>query len=215
MKITIFGANGRIGRAIVLEALDRGHIVTAAVRSPWKVNDQHARLSIVEAHIDDTASVENAVKGHDAVVNSVGGLGHDNPRISIECMEPLITGLRNAHVSRLLVVGTAGTLEVPGGGIRKDQPDFPDLLKKEAQAQSEVLTYLRRLSPEDLAWTYFSPPALIEPGSRTGRIRLGRDQLLFDDRGRSFISNEDFAMAVIDELEQPRHVGLRFTAISV
>ena len=214
MRIAVFGANGRIGRAIVVEALQRGHDVTAAVRSPAKMQDTHPRLRVVEAHIDDPSSVEAEVRDHDAVVDSVGGLGHDNPRISIECMEPLTLGLRRAGVKRLLVVGTAGTLQVPEGGMRKDQADFPEELKVEAQAQTEVLEYLRRLPNGLLKWTYFSPPALIEPGERTGRLKIGKDRLLFDDNGRSFISNEDFAAATIDELEAPRHVESRFTAIS-
>ena len=210
----MFGANGRIGRAILVEALQRGHEVTAAVHSPAKIRGTHVRLKVVNAHIDNAASVEVAVRGHDAVVDAVGGLGHDNPRISIECMEPLTLGLHKAGVERLLVVGTAGTLEVPQGGMRKDQPDFPEELKVEAQAQAEVLDYLRQLSPRVLKWTYCSPPALIEPGERTGRIKLGKDQLLFDEKGRSFISDEDFAVATINELEEPRHIGSRFTAVS-
>lgn len=188
--------------------------MTAAVRSPEKVSSTHARLSVVKAYIDDASSVEAAVRRHDAVVNSVGGLGHDNPRISIECMEPLTAGLRAARVERLIVVGTAGTLEVTEGGMRKDQPNFPVELKGEAQAQAEVLDFLFRIPTEELQWTYFSPPALIEAGERTGRVRRGQGQVLFDSQGRSYISNEDFAIATIEELEQPQHIGSRFTAIS-
>lgn len=214
MRVVVFGANGRIGSAIVKEATGRGHAVTAAVRSPDKIDFTHPRLSTSEAYIDDAASVQIAVRGHNAVVNSVGGLGHENPRISIQCMKPLVEGLRAAGVQRLIVVGTAGTLEVPGGGLRKDQPDFPAELRVEAQAQAEVLEFLRGIPPGELKWTYISPPALIEAGERTGRIRLGRDQLLFDSEGKSYISNEDFAIATLEELEQPQHIGLRFTAIS-
>lgn len=213
MKIVVFGANGAIGKTIVHEALSRGHEVTAAVRSPEKV-DPREGLNVVAARIDDQADVEAAVAGHDAVVDSVGGLGHDNTRISIECMKPLTTGLKKTGVERLLVVGTAGTLEVSPGQMRKDQEDFPDFLKGEAQAQVEVQQFLKGLPEEYLEWTYFSPPALIEAGVRSGEVELGLDQLPTNSAGKSYISNEDFAMATIDELEQPRHVRRRFTAVS-
>jgi putative NADH-flavin reductase len=214
MRIVVFGANGTIGSVIVDEALERGHDVTAAVRSPEKVQAKHPNLRVVGARIDDAASVAAAVEGHDAVVDSVGGLGHDNPRISIECMGPLTEGMARAGVRRLLVVGTAGTLEVEPGLMRKDQPSFPDFLMGEATAQVEVQQFLKALSREALDWTYFSPPALIEAGERTGKLTLGRDQLLYNSKGESFISNEDFAIATLDELENPQHLHSRFTAVS-
>jgi putative NADH-flavin reductase len=214
MNIAVFGASGSIGRVIVDEALERGHNVTAAVRSPHKVRRRHPRLRIVTAHIDDAASVARAVAGHDAVVDSIGGLGHENPRISIECMKPLTAGMRRAGVDRLLVVGTAGTLEVEPGAIRKDQPDFPEMLRGEAAAQADVLAFLRALPPGELLWTYFSPPALIEAGERTGKVKLGLDALPYNSAGRSYISTEDFALATLDELEHPAHLGRRFTAVS-
>lgn len=214
MRIAVFGANGRIGRVIVDEALRRGHDVTAAVRSPETVEQRHPSLRVVSARIDDADSVASAVEGHDAVVDCVGGLGHDNPRISIECMKPLTEGMARATVRRLLVVGTAGTLEVEPGLMRKDRPDFPDFLRGEAAAQVEVQDFLKALPKDRLDWTYFSPPALIEAGERTGNLTLGHDQLLHNSKGESYISNEDFAIATIDELEQPQHVHRRFTAVS-
>lgn len=214
LKLAIFGANGRIGSAVVREALQRGHMVTAAVRSVSSIQVRHHGLIVVEARISDALNVGVTVAGHDAVVDSIGGLGHDNPRISVECIRPLVSGMLDAGVDRLLVVGTAGTLRVPDGGMRKDQDDFPDRLRLEAQAHYEVLEYLRHGTPRQLRWTYFSPPALIEDGERTGNIRLGRDDLMFDESGRSFISTQDFALATLDELEAPNHVRVRFTAIS-
>jgi putative NADH-flavin reductase len=214
MRIAVFGANGRIGGVIVDEALSRGHELTAAVRSPHRVEQTHPNLRVVEARIDDAESVAAAIEGHDAVVDAVGGLGHDNPRISIECMQPLAEGMRRAGVRRLLVVGTAGTLEVEPGLMRKDQPNFPDFLKREATAQVEVQEFLKATPAEALDWTYFSPPALIEAGERTGKLTLGHDQLLYNSKGESYISNEDFAVATVDELEDPRHVCRRFTAVS-
>jgi putative NADH-flavin reductase len=214
MKIVVFGAGGQIGRVIVEEALNRGHAVTAAARSPEKVTQQHANLRVVAAQVDDADSVEAAVQAHDAVVDSVGGLGHENTRISIECMEPLTQGMKRAGVRRLLVVGTAGTLEVEPGLMRMDQPDFPEFLKAEAAAQLEVQRFLKALPPHALDWTYFSPPALIEAGERTGKLRFGLDRLLYNSAGESYVSNEDFAIATLDELERPQHIGRRFTAVS-
>jgi putative NADH-flavin reductase len=214
MRIVVFGANGRIGSVIVDEALSRGHSVTAAVRSPDRVEQRHPNLQVIRALIDDADSVAAAVKGHDAAVDSIGGLGHDNPRISIECMQPLTEGMKRGGVRRLLVVGTAGTLEVEPGLMRKDQPNFPDVLKGEAAAQVEVQRYLKALSEDELDWTYFSPPALIEAGERTGKLTLGLDRLLYNSNGESYISNEDFAVATVDELENPRHLRRRFTAVS-
>jgi putative NADH-flavin reductase len=214
MKIAVFGASGVIGQVIVQEALDRGHEVVAAVRSPEKVAQRHPSLAVVQAFVDDADSVEAAVRGVDAVIDSVGGLGHENTRISIELMPHLVEGMRRAGVRRLLVIGTAGTLEVEPGLMRKDQPDFPDFLKTEAQAQVEVQRFLKGLPADVVEWTYFSPPALIEAGERTGRITLGLDTLIYNAEGKSYISNEDFAIATIDELEQPQHIRRRFTAVS-
>jgi putative NADH-flavin reductase len=214
MKIVVFGASGKIGQVIVREALDRGHEVTAAVRDPQRIAQRHHRLRVRLAQIDDADSVAETVTGSDAVIDSVGGLGHANPRISIECAGPLIDGMRRAGVRRLLVVGTAGTLEVAPGQMRMAQPDFPDVLRGEAQAQLELQQFLRELPPDALEWTYFSPPALIEPGRRTGEITLGSDQLPRNAAGESYISNEDYAVAAIDELERPQHIRRRFTAVS-
>jgi uncharacterized protein len=214
MRIVVFGASGKIGQVIVREALGRGHEVTAAVRDPERMAQVHERLRVCVAQVDDVQSVRRTVAGHDAVVDSVGGLGHENPRISIDCAQSLVDGMRGAGVRRLLVVGTAGTLEVAPGQMRMAQPDFPDVLRGEAQAQLELQQFLRALPPDELDWTYFSPPALIEPGSRTGAVTLGTDQLPRNAAGESYISNEDYALAAIDELERPQHIGRRFTAVS-
>lgn len=215
MKIAVFGANGRIGRAIVSEALDRGHDVIAAQRSAAAASAAaRPRLSVVQAYIDNSDSVAAAVQGADAVVDSVSGLGHENPRISIECIDPLLNGMQTAGVRRLLVVGTAGTLYAAAGVMRMNMPDFPSQLAGEAQAHKEVQAALRSLPPTAAAWTYFSPPALIEDGKRTGSVIIGLDDLLFNEKGDSFISNQDYAIAAIDELEQPRFIRMRFTAVS-
>lgn len=213
-RLAVFGANGRIGSVIVEEALSRGHRVTAAVRRPHAIGIEHDLLEVVEAHIADTDSVAAAVADHDAVVSAVGGLGHDNPRIVIDSAPSLLGGMRAAGVRRLVVVGTAGTLLLSSGIERMSSPDFPQALLGEATSQKELQEYLRTVETSDIEWTYFAPPGLIEPGARTGDYTLGGDFLPFNSAGESYISNEDYAVALIDEIERPRHVGGRFTATS-
>jgi putative NADH-flavin reductase len=213
--ITIFGASGRIGTAVAREAADRGHVVVAAQRRiPDPRPTQHPDITYFRAFIDDPASVAAAVSGSDVVINAVSGLGHENPRISVDCLEPLIEGMLASGVRRLIQIGTAGTLHVAPGIMRMDSDDFPQVLSHEAQAHKELQVKLRSLAPDLISWTYCSPPALIDAGERTGSVILGLDDLLFNSRGESFISNEDYAMVLIDELEQPRFHRTRFTAVS-
>jgi putative NADH-flavin reductase len=216
MQIAVFGARGRIGREIVLEALLRGHSVRSVHRRPplEPVSDVPSPAeTVVEGNVADAGSVRESVQGAEAVVNAVNGLGHDNPGISSECVAPLLDGMAQAGLRRLLVVGTAGTLAVPGGR-RMDQPDFPVRLRAEAEAHAAALTALRAQDPAALDWTYFSPPAVIEPGQRSADVILGLDELMTNEDGASYISRQDYACALIDELESPRHLRTRFTAVS-
>lgn len=214
MDIIVFGANGNIGQIVVREALDRGHRVTAAVRSPYKMPRMGEALKTVQCDVADAASVAQAVKGHDAVVSSIGGFGHDNPRIAIDCAPAIVEGMTAAGVRRLAIVGTAGTLLGEDGAQRMDGANFPGFLRDEATSHRELQEYLRSLDTSAIAWTYFSPPVIIEPGERTGAYTLGADHLMVNDADESYISNEDYAVALLDELEEPKHVGRRFTAVS-
>jgi uncharacterized protein len=214
MDIAVFGANGNIGQVVVREALDRGHRVTAALRSPYKMPRMGGGLTTVRCDVADAGSVADAVRGHDAVVSSIGGFGHDNPRIAIECAPAIVEGMSAAGVRRLVIVGTAGTLLGEDGTQRMDGAGFPAFLRGEATSHRELQAYLRTLDPSAIAWTYFSPPVTIEPGERTGSYALGADHLMVNAAGESYISNEDYAVALLDELERPQHVGRRFTAVS-
>jgi hypothetical protein len=126
-----------------------------------------------------------------------------------DAVRALITGLGEASVKRLIVVGGAGSLEVAPGVQLVDTPSFPPGWMAIALAHRDVLPILKE---SDLDWTCFSPAALIEPGQRTGRFRLGGTRLVADDHGESRISVEDYAVALVDELENPRHVRQQFTA---
>jgi hypothetical protein len=208
MKIALIGATGMIGQRILAEALRRGHEVTAIVRDPSRVAEAPG-VHAVAADVTDPATVARVVAGADAVVNAQGP-GHDAPESVITVTRALIAGLRQAGVKRLLVVGGAGSLEVAHGVQLIDTPEFPTAWKGVAQAHRDALE-VYRAEAGDLDWSYLSPAALIQPGERTGKFRVGGDQLLTDAEGKSRIAAEDYAIAMLDELENPQHVRKRFT----
>ncbi len=213
MKIALLGASGRIGQRITLEALVRGHEVKALVRNPESFPIAHPRLAVAGVDIFDPASIAEAITGSDVVVNATGA-GRIDPRsFYINSTNALIEGVKRAGGNkRLIVVGGAGSLEVAPGVQLVDTPNFPNVARPTSKAQRETLDILRA---SDIDWTFFSPSALIAPGRRTGKYRLGTDQLLTNDEGESFISMEDYAFALLDEIEQPRFIRQRFTAVSL
>jgi putative NADH-flavin reductase len=200
MKIALIGATGNVGSKILAELLDRGHDVTGIVRHPEKLQP-HPRLIGKRGDINDEDALAQLLSGHDAVISSVRFLSSD-PHI-------LLRAVKGAGVERVLVVGGAGSLEVAPGVQLVDDPKFPKEYRGEALAGREFLNVLRE--EQELDWTFLSPSALFLPGERTGKFRLGMDQLLKDANGQSMISHEDFAIALIDELEQPSHSHQRFT----
>ncbi|HEX6748855.1 MAG TPA: NAD(P)-dependent oxidoreductase [Longimicrobium sp.] len=210
MKIAIFGAGGMIGQRVVREVLSRGHQVTAVARDPSRLSAPEG-VAAVRGDATDAASVAGAVRGHDAVISSVGPSATTGTDVYVGSARALIAGLRQAGVKRLLVVGGAGSLEVAPGVQLVDTPGFPAAWKPAALATRDALGVFRS-EADGLDWTYLSPAALIEPGERTGRYRTGGDQLLTDAEGHSRISAEDFAIALVDELEQGKNVGRRMTA---
>jgi uncharacterized protein len=213
MKIALLGASGRIGQRITLEALVRGHEVKALVRHPESFPIAHPRLTVAGVDIFDPASIAEAITGSDVVVNATGAGGIDPRTFYINSTNALIEGVKRAGGSkRLIVVGGAGSLEVAPGVQLVDTPNFPKVARPTSEAQRETLDILRA---SDIDWTFFSPSALIAPGRRTGKYRLGTDQLLTNDEGESFISMEDYAVALLDEIEQPRFIRQRFTAVSL
>ena len=210
MKIALIGATGFIGSAILQEALNRGHQVTAIVRHPEKL-PQHSNLAAQKGDVTDETQATALVAGHEAVISaySPGRNVSDIYQQHISGYRAIINGVKKAGVKRLLVVGGAGSLEVEPGVQLVDTPAFPEEWKPGSLAAREVL-YLLRDEPE-LEWTFLSPSAMIAPGERTGQFRLGTDQLLQDANGESRISVEDYAVAMLDELEDPQHIRRRFT----
>ena len=199
MKIAVIGATGSVGSRLVTEALRRGHEVTAIARHADKLAPQ-PRLAIRDGDVNDS-SVSALLKGHDAVISSTRFENTDPCKV--------IAAVKAAGVPRLLVVGGAGSLEVAPGKALVDTPEFPEAYKREALPGRDFLNALR--GEHDLNWTFLSPAAIFAPGERTGKFRVGGDQLLVAADGESKISQEDFAIAMIDEVETPRHKRRRFT----
>jgi putative NADH-flavin reductase len=209
MKLIVFGANGALGRRLVMECLDRGLEVTAAVRDISRFEGVAREVNVVVADATNPEAVAAVAAGHDAALTAV--TQHSHPEILVEVAQSLLEGLSQAGVARLVVAGGAGSLYVDDGVRLMDTPDFHDDWKPEAQAQADALDSYRA-ADTDVEWTYVSPGALLEPGERTGEYRTGSDNLLTDDDGHSRISMEDFAIAMIDEALEPQHSRKRFTA---
>lgn len=200
MNIVVLGASGRAGSEITRELAARGHAVTAIARKPEAIPALDG-VKAVAGDASDPAALGPLIQGADAVISA---LHHD------VIAETLLTALRTAGVPRLLVTGGAGSLEVAPGVRLIDTPAFPAEFKPYAVPGVAFLDYLREVT--DIDWTFFSPAALIEEGPRLGRFRTGGDQLIVDDKGESRISFADYAIAMVDELEQHRHSRARFTA---
>ncbi|OZI15961.1 3-beta hydroxysteroid dehydrogenase [Bordetella genomosp. 7] len=200
MKIALIGISGRAGSRIADELLRRGHQVTGIARNTAEVAPRPG-LTLEQGDATDPAGLAPLLAGHDAVVSATRFVSTD--------ARQLLQAVRSAGVSRLLVVGGAGSLRVAPGLMLIDTPDFPDVYRPEARAGVAFLETLRQETALD--WTFLSPSALFMPGERTGSFRVGGDELLADGEGKSWISMEDYAIALADELEAPRHVRRRFT----
>jgi len=209
MKVALIGATGFIGSKLLDEALSRNHQVTALVSRPDRVTG-HPNVTVVHTDVLDQAKLAEQLKGHDAVISAFSGHAQANVYdYYLQGVKSIIAAVKQAEIPRLLFVGGAGSLEIAPGVQVMDTPDFPTQWKATAEGARQALHLLRQ--EKALNWTMLSPAAHIEPGVRTGQFRLGTDQLLVDEQGQSHISLEDYAVAMIDELERPAHQGTRFT----
>jgi len=213
MKIALIGATGYVGSSILIEALDRGHEVTAIVRHPEKISP-HKNLTIKKGDVFNDKELIQIIIGHDAVISAFNPFQPsiataDGYQAQINGTESLIGTIKKAGVKRLLMVGGAGSLEVAPGALLVDTPEFPKEWKDMALAMGKVLSILK--NETELSWTFLSPSALLQPGTRTGKFKLGKDQLISNENGESKISTQDYAVAMIDELENPKHANQRFT----
>ena len=215
-NVLLIGATGFVGSALLNELLNRGHKVTAIVRDAKKVKVQNENLTYVEADATAPAQLAEIAKGKDAVISAYNP-GWANPRLYEDTLEnypKIVEGVKQAGVRRLLIVGGAGTLFVAPGVRLIDTGTLPAEWIPGVKSLGEF--YLNTLMKEqDIDWIFFSPAGNLgnlQPGTRTGKYRLGKDDMLFDEKGESFISVEDYAVAMVDELEQENHHKERFTA---
>ncbi|HWT68167.1 MAG TPA: NAD(P)-dependent oxidoreductase [Pseudomonas sp.] len=199
-KIAIIGATGRAGSQLLEEALRRGHSVTAIARDPSKIGQ---REGVVSKAVDalDAAALQAAIAGHDVVISAA--------HFATLPASAVLGPVKAAGVKRLLVVGGAGSLLLPDGTRVIDSAGFPSEYKAEAGAGALFLENLRQ--EEALDWTFLSPSAEFVEGERTGSFRVGKDNLLVSSEGRSWITFADYAMAMLDEVEAPKHSRQRFT----
>jgi putative NADH-flavin reductase len=199
-NIAIIGATGRAGSQLLEEALRRGHSVTAIARDTSKIG---RRDGVVTRDVDalDASALQQAVKGHDVVISAAN--------FATLPASAVVGPVKKAGVERLLVVGGAGTLLLPDGSRVIDSEGFPQAYKAEASAGAEFLANLRQ--ERDLDWTFVSPSAEFVEGERSGTFRLGQDDLLVSSEGRSWITFADYAIALLDEVETPKHSRQRFT----
>ncbi|MEH6650592.1 MAG: NAD(P)H-binding protein [Motiliproteus sp.] len=211
MKITVLGAAGKVGRRVVNEALSRGHDVTAVVRNSTAIDDLAIAACIVVGDVANIEDVINVSSEQEVVISAIRPLP-DNKHKNDLITRTLMEGLAETGV-RLLVVGGAATLTVPGTGgdtVMEDANFLPVNARPIGQASADQLQACQAEKRVD--WAYLSPAAQLSPGKRTGSYRLGRDDLLLDAAGNSTISMEDLAVVLLDEAERPQHHQIRFTA---
>ena len=211
-NVVLIGASGFVGNAILNELLNRGNKVTAIVRNPEKITISNCNLSVVKADVSDVKTITDTCKGKDVVISAYNP-GWTNPAIYEETLKnyPLILkAVKQAGIKRLLCVGGAGTLFCAPGLRVVDSGAIPAEIMSGVKSLGEF--YLNTLCNEkEIDWVFFSPAGTLEPGRRTGKFRLGKDNLIVDENGNSHISVEDYAVAMVNEMEQANHHQERFT----
>jgi hypothetical protein len=200
MRVALIGASGKAGSRILGELLRRGHHVTGIARKSDLPTPQ-AGFEAKRGNASDAAGLAPLLTGHDAVISATRFVSTD--------AGALIEAVKQAGVPRFLVVGGAGSLQTAAGIDLVDTPGIPDTVRPESSAGRDFLNRLR--AERELDWTFLCPSGSFAPGAQTGKFRLGSGQLLVDANGASGISMEDFAIAMVDELETPRHSRRRFT----
>ena len=215
MNIAVLGATGRIGQRIVNEAALRGHKVTALTSNASKIPAEIGKIVWKMADALDAGSLSEAMKGQDVLISSYGPSMADPTQVPVVSKNIvavastlLAAGEKNPS-TRLLIVGGAGSLEVAPGKTVIDAGLIPPQWIAIPVAHKEALDVFK--ANTTVNWTFFSPAAMINPGERTGKFRLGGDQLVVGENGKSEISMEDYAAAMMDEAEHPRHARTRFT----
>ena len=213
MKVALIGASGFVGSAILNELLQRGHQVTAIVRNAEKI-PVIENVNVVSLNVFDENQTAKAIEGHDAVISSYNA-GWTNPDLYNDFLKgsmAIQSAVKKARVKRLIVIGGAGSLFIAPEQQIVDTEGFPPDWKPGALAARDYLNIIKE--ENDLDWTFLSPAVEMHPGTsgtRKGTYRTGLENPVFDANKRSYISVEDTAVAVADELEQPAHIRKRFT----
>ena len=209
MKIGIIGASGKAGSLILKEAVERGHEVTAIVRNASKISND--AVAVLEKNIFDLKSED--INKFDVVVNAFNApFGEEHQHV--EAGKVLIEALKGAPSTKLFVVSGAGSLFVDEEKTLRlmDTPDFPDFIYPTASNMGENLKELQNTT--GIKWTHLSPAAFFNhEGKRTGSYQKGKDNLIVNSKGESYISYADYAIAVLDEIEHPQHENERFTVV--
>lgn len=213
MKVALIGASGFVGKAVLNELVHRGYQVTAIARHPEKIKKEKGVMAI-EADVLDVKQLASSLKGNDAVISTYNA-GWTNPDLYNEFLkgaESIQQAVKEAGIKRFIVVGGAGSLFIAPGVQLVDTPQFPAEWKPGALAARDYLTYIK--NEKELDWTFLSPAIEMHQGTsgvRKGKYRTGKDEPVFDANGKSIISVEDTAVAIVDELEKPEHIKQRFT----
>lgn len=211
-NIVLIGASGFVGSALLNELLNRGFHVKAVVRNPESIKVENLNLEIVQADVMDSKKLAGILKGSDAVVSAYNP-GWSNPNIyddTLKGYRSILDAVKEAGVNRYQMVGGAGSLFISPGVTLISSGQIPEKIFPGVESLAKVLTdYL--LPEKELDWVFFSPAADIAPGERTGKYQLGKDDMVVDKDGESRISVQDYAKAMVDELESPKHHRERFT----
>jgi putative NADH-flavin reductase len=214
MKIALIGATGFVGSAILKEALNRGQQVTAILRHPEKLSIKDKNLKVIPGDVMDTEKLSELIKGNDAVVSAYNP-GWSNPDIYNEFLKGSLSiqaAVKKSGIKRLITLGGAGSSYIAPNLQLIDTPEFPAEWKAGALAARDYLNILRK--EDQLDWAFVTPAIEMHPGTsgiRKGVYRTGLENPVFDENKKSIISVEDVAVAVVDELEKPKHVRQRFT----
>jgi len=210
MNVVLIGASGMIGVRVLRELTGRGHKVTAVVRDPSRVA-AGAGVSVVKGDVNDVAALTGVLRGADAVISAYNPPPGSEQQV-VETTRGLLTAARQAGVRRVIIVGGAASLFVAPGVTLLESGHIPNEWQAIARAHRDLLHELKTTDiAAGLDWTCLSPAAFIQPGERTGKFRTGKDDLIVDGEGQSRISAEDYAIALVDELERSQHLGERFT----
>lgn len=207
MKLVMFGPTGMIGSRILKEALSRGHSLKVITRDPSHFSISGEKLMVVAGNALDSANVADAVEGCDAVLSAIGPAG-SAANVIVRAADALISGLQSGSVRRLVVVGGAGVLDVAPNVRLMDSPNFVEEYRPLAKAHFEAYNLYKA---SNLDWTFVCPAGEIAPGERTGKFQVGSNQLLTNSQGESRISAEDYAIAFMNEVEQPQYIHQRMT----